>query len=143
MLILDTDLLTLVQRKEGDVYARLDARLEVAGLTEKICVTIISFEEQLRGWLAYIARAKSLEKQVEAYGHLHELFDDFNIRTILDYDRPAAEQFEQLVRAKIRIGTMDRKIAAIALANSATLLSRNLSDYRKVPGLLVEDWTLP
>jgi len=42
---------------------------------------------------------------------------------------------------------MDLKIAAIALANNAKLLSRNLSDYlsdyRKVPGLQVEDWTLP
>ena len=37
---------------------------------------------------------------------------------------------------------MDLKIAAIVLANGATLLSRNLSDFRKVPGLKVEDWTL-
>lgn len=40
-----------------------------------------------------------------------------------------------------RIGTMDLKIAAIALANDATLLSRNLRDFGKVPGLRVEDWT--
>jgi tRNA(fMet)-specific endonuclease VapC len=37
---------------------------------------------------------------------------------------------------------MDLKIAAIVLAHDATLLSRNLSDFRKVPGLKVEDWTL-
>jgi tRNA(fMet)-specific endonuclease VapC len=42
---------------------------------------------------------------------------------------------------KIRIGTMDLKIAAIALAHGATLLSRNLVDFKKVPGLTVEDWT--
>ena len=40
------------------------------------------------------------------------------------------------------IGTIDLKIAAIVLANDATLLRRNLSDFRKVPGLKVEDWTL-
>ena len=44
---------------------------------------------------------------------------------------------------RVRIGTMDLKIAAIVLAHDATLLSRNLSDFRKVPGLKVEDWTLP
>jgi len=38
---------------------------------------------------------------------------------------------------------MDLKIAAIVLAQNATLLTRNLSDFRKVPRLKVEDWTLP
>jgi tRNA(fMet)-specific endonuclease VapC len=37
---------------------------------------------------------------------------------------------------------MDLKIAAIALANDATLLTRNLSDFRKIPGLRIEDWTV-
>jgi len=37
---------------------------------------------------------------------------------------------------------MDLKIAAIAIANDATLLSRNLRDFGKVPDLRVEDWTL-
>jgi predicted nucleic acid-binding protein len=36
---------------------------------------------------------------------------------------------------------MDLKIAAIVLAQQATLLSPNLSDFRKVPGLQLEDWT--
>jgi tRNA(fMet)-specific endonuclease VapC len=143
MLILDTDLLTLVQRREGDAYERLDARLQVAKLTEDIYVTIVSFEEQMRGWLSYIAGAKTLDKQVEAYRRLHELFDDFQIREILDFDQAAVRQLEQLPVRKVRIGAMDRKIASIALSRNAKLLSRNLKDYRKVPGLQVEDWTLP
>jgi tRNA(fMet)-specific endonuclease VapC len=36
---------------------------------------------------------------------------------------------------------MDLKIAAIALANQATLISRNVNDFRRVPGLDVQDWT--
>jgi tRNA(fMet)-specific endonuclease VapC len=36
---------------------------------------------------------------------------------------------------------MDLRIAAIALANDALLLSKNLTDFLKVPGLQVADWT--
>lgn len=54
----------------------------------------------------------------------------------------AAAEFERLRKQRIRIGTMDLKIAAIALANNATLLSKNLRDFGKVPGLKVEDWSV-
>lgn len=41
---------------------------------------------------------------------------------------------------RVRIGTMDLRIASIVLAHHATLLSRNLRDFRLVPGLRVENW---
>ena len=37
---------------------------------------------------------------------------------------------------------MDLKIAAIAMANNATLLARNLKDFGKIPTLQVEDWAM-
>jgi tRNA(fMet)-specific endonuclease VapC len=37
---------------------------------------------------------------------------------------------------------MDLKIASIALANDATLLTRNTKDFEKVHALRIEDWTL-
>ena len=60
----------------------------------------------------------------------------------MDFDERAAEIFERLRRSKIRIGTMDLKIAVIVLANDATLLTRNLQDFGKVPHLKFEDWSL-
>lgn len=53
----------------------------------------------------------------------------------------AAQQYNRLAKSRIRVGSMDLKIVAIVLANDATLLSRNLADFGRVPGLQVEDWT--
>jgi tRNA(fMet)-specific endonuclease VapC len=58
----------------------------------------------------------------------------------LPFDQPAAQQFLDLKAVRVRIGTMDLKIASIVLIHQATLLSANLRDFRQVPGLLVEDW---
>ena len=53
-----------------------------------------------------------------------------------------AVELQRFKRLQIRVPTMDLKIAAVALANDATLWSRNLKDFRKVPGLRVEDATV-
>jgi len=140
VIVLDTDILTIVQRAASEEYTRLVGRLDAAP-DQPVCVTIVTFEEQMRGWLAFSARAKSLAKQIHAYAHLRALLEDFHTRPILDFENRAAQEFQHLVKSRIRIGTMDLKIAAITLVHDATLVSRNLADFRKVPGLKVEDWT--
>jgi tRNA(fMet)-specific endonuclease VapC len=139
VIILDTDALTVVQWADGPEYKRLVERLDSAG--DDVAVAIISFEEQMRGWLAFIARAKSSAQQIRAYSKLRGLLDDFGSRPVLDFDGASAARFELLVRSKLRVGTMDLRIAAIAIAHDALLISRNLADFRRVPGLRVEDWT--
>jgi tRNA(fMet)-specific endonuclease VapC len=59
---------------------------------------------------------------------------------ILPFNEPAADQFEALRKQRIRIGTMDLKIAAIALEAGALWLSANARDFSQVPGLKVENW---
>ncbi len=104
-------------------------------------VTIVSFEEQMRGWLAFISNARNPEAQVNGYYRLHALLDDYTRRPLLDFDDMAAAIFQRLRKQRVRIGTMDLRVAAIALGNDATLISRNLADFRRVPGLRVVDWT--
>ena len=59
---------------------------------------------------------------------------------ILPFDEAAARQFDNLRRQKLRIGSRDLKIAATALVDHALLLSANLIDFKRVPGLRVENW---
>ena len=107
---------------------------------EVVAVSIVSVEEQMRGWLAAIARERQARRQVFGYGEFARLFDYFRAFTILLFDDTATDQFDNLRAAKIRLGTMDLKIAAIALVNKALLLSANRRDFEQVPGLRVENW---
>ena len=107
-----------------------------------LATSIISYEEQMRGWMAYVARAKSMEQQLKAYRRLRQHLDNYRQITVLDFDTSAVEEFQRLKVARIRIGTMDLKIAAIALSRDAMLLSRNVADFSKVPNLKLEDWTI-
>jgi tRNA(fMet)-specific endonuclease VapC len=140
MVLLDTDHMSLVERG-GAEGRRIWQRLRALP-PDDVATTIVSFEEQTRGWLARIARATTLERQLSDYSELKLLLQTYCNIAVLDFDEKAAEIFERLRQAKIRIGTMDLKIAAIALANDATLLTRNLSDFGKVPDLKAEDWSL-
>lgn len=138
--ILDTDHVSIVDR---DAVEGLNLRRRLSSIPPaEVAVTVVTYEEQMRGWLAYIARAHTTEQQVEAYRRLRMHIERFRNIPLVDFDAKAAAVFERLRYARLRIGAMDLKIAAIALANSVTLISRNLTDFTRVPGLRVKDWTL-
>jgi len=139
MLVLDTDHMSVLEWG-GEGSAVLRERLANIA-PDEVATTIISYEEQIRGWMAYLARARKLVQQVEAYYRLRRHLDNYREILVLDFDEPAGAEFERLRRGRIRVGTMDLRIAAIVLSRDATLLSGNLADFREVPGLKVEDWT--
>lgn len=120
---------------------RLASRLEAIAPAE-VATTIISYEEQTRGWMAYLGRAKTIPQQVEAYRRLAKNLTDYKKTLVVEFDINAAMVFQRLRRAYPRLGTMDLKIAAIALSLDGTLLSRNLCDFKQISGLRVEDWAV-
>jgi tRNA(fMet)-specific endonuclease VapC len=137
--LLDTDHLSLLERG-GTGSLRLQMRLDPIP-PDQIATTIVTYEEQMRGWLARAAQATANERMLASYSRLQMHIETFRSIPIVPFDRRALTEFTRLRRAGIRIGTMDLKIAAITLARDALLLSRNITDFRKVPGLRVEDWT--
>jgi tRNA(fMet)-specific endonuclease VapC len=140
IVILDTDHLTVIQRRAEPAYSSLRARLSKLP-ANAIQTTIVTFEEQMRGWLAVISHARNQQKEVAAYQRLQALLRFFNEIPVLDYTEVVAARFEDLRRSRLRVGSMDLKIASIALAQEGLLLSSNLKDFQKVPNLRVEDWT--
>lgn len=140
MYVLDTDYLSLILRAESNLGNQIRHRMQNIGLSE-FATTIANYEEQTRGWLAFAAKTNNLAQLIEAYRRLHRHLSLYCSIQILDFDELAATQFQALKAAKLGVGTMDLRIAAIVLAHGATLLSRNLQDFQRVPGLNVEDWT--
>jgi tRNA(fMet)-specific endonuclease VapC len=141
MIVLDTDCVSLLERDNEDA-AVLRKRLTTAAPGE-VVTTIITFEEQMRGWLAFLAKARTLEKQIVAYSKLFRFLENYRVITVLPFESVAAIEFERLQKQKIRVGTMDLKIASIALANNALLVTRNIADFEQVPNLQIADWTKP
>lgn len=71
--------------------------------------------------------------------------EDFASRlTVLAYDDKAAWQYGS-IRAALEkqgqpIGINDLHIAALARSNGLTLVTNNLREFERVPGLLLENW---
>jgi tRNA(fMet)-specific endonuclease VapC len=121
MYILDTDHLSVIDR--GGVNGqRLLQRLASIDPTQ-VATSIISYEEQMRGWLSYAAKAQTIERQVEAYRELKRQLTNYCTIPIIDFDDQAAQEFKRLKKLYPQLGTMDLKIASVVLVNQAVLLA--------------------
>ncbi|MCC5645480.1 type II toxin-antitoxin system VapC family toxin [Nostoc sp. CHAB 5824] len=139
MYILDTDHLSLIQRNGQDgkrILTRLAAIEEI-----ELAVTMITYEEQVRGRLDLLSRAKTLNEQVFAYQGLQQLATDYRSIVIVPFNRTAALEHQRLRKAYPRLGNINLKIAAISLTNHATLVTRNQSDFGQIKELQTEDWS--
>ncbi len=139
MILLDTDHLSVLNHPGTPRAEALMARIAAAS-DQPVTITIISVVEQFRGWAAEINTAKDVVQEVRCFKGLNQFVEILRGMTVVPFDDRAAGEFVRLRRQKLRIGTMDLKIAAIALATGALLLSANRRDFAKVPGLRVEDW---
>ncbi len=136
--ILDTDHVTLFQHNHLGIVQR--AR-DIGG--SNMFVTTVTLEEQLRGRLAGISRAATKPEHLAvAYKNLRRTLLYFCSVNLLDFNDAAYNCYQSLLQQKVRIGKQDLRIAAIALTNQATLVTRNQQDFSKVPDLSLEDWTV-
>jgi tRNA(fMet)-specific endonuclease VapC len=140
MVLLDTDHLTILEWQDSPAAVQIRARLQQHS-PEEVGTTIINFEEKMRGWMSILAKARKVTEQIEAYRRLSQQLRLFrSVPLILEFDENAAVEFQRLKKDHPRLGAMDLKIAAIALAHRATLVSRNERDFGQIPGLALEDW---
>ena len=116
----------------------LRARLLQSGA--QVFTSVITLEEELRGVLARTNRTLDAEERILAYQKLIERVNFFARWVVLSMDAESTSAFARFRSHGVRIGTMDLRIACIALAHDATLLTRNTVDFSQVPGLKFENW---
>jgi tRNA(fMet)-specific endonuclease VapC len=133
--ILDTDHLSLQQRGHPQLLLHLRQIPP-----DELAITVITVEEQLRGRLAQIRSARADAELLQAYSHLRETVYWLGRFRILDFDQQAKQTFDHLCQQKVRIGTQDLRIAAIALSVGAMLVTRNQNHFGQIAGLRLVDW---
>jgi tRNA(fMet)-specific endonuclease VapC len=135
LFLLDTDTLTLLQPQNARVIAQIAAHT-----ADTIDLTIVTVEEQLTGRLAVLRAAKTPADVVDASELLGATV--VSLAAFPHYHPSAASlaTLDQLLAAKLNVRTSDLRIASIALAEGATLVTRNRRDFTRVPGLTIADW---
>ncbi len=137
--LLDTDHITLlfqaVSRDQSLVFKRYS---DNHGIT---AVSVVSYHEQLIGAHAAPNKCKTARQLIPAYRIVTNQLANYQKMPMLEFREAEADQLEELKSLNLRVARMDLRIAAIALANDLTLVTRNRSDFERIPDLGLEDWT--
>lgn len=137
MHLLDTDTLSRWFRGDVRVLRRLQEAAEPG-----VATTIVSKIEALRGRFDQLLKAANVAEFLRAQELLARTEEFLGRVRIVPLDAAAVAEFERLVTIKglKKIGRGDLLIAGIALTRRATLVSRNLRDFRRIPNLQVVNW---
>jgi tRNA(fMet)-specific endonuclease VapC len=138
LFLLDTDTLSLLQRGHAVVLARVNA--QPAGA---IVVATVTIQEQMHGWQGALSRARNRQQLAYAYQMLVDrLLPTWCRFGVLSFTEAAVLRFEHLRSQRLNVGMMDLRIAAVALENGRTVVTRNQRDFDRVPGLATVDWSV-
>ena len=136
--LLDSDTITHFEYGHPVVHSHVASRS-----TSDISLPAIVIQEQMRGWLGRLPRLKTAQQQADWYDRLvHRILPVWRRFDVLSFTQPAIIRFESLRSLRLNIGMMDLRIAAIALENNCTVVTRNVGDFSRVPGLAIVDWTV-
>jgi tRNA(fMet)-specific endonuclease VapC len=136
--LLDTDMLTLIQFGQAAAVRRLATHPD-----SDVAVSVLSVQEQMKGWLARLNRLRTPPQFADWYDRLaNRMFPVWQRNALLSFPEPAILRFEQLRSLRLNVGNMDLRIAAVALENGLKVVTRNQRDFGRVPGLTTEDWSV-
>jgi tRNA(fMet)-specific endonuclease VapC len=135
--VLDTDILTLYRQGDATVCQNVAAHPP-----SELAITVMSVDECMSGWFRLLRQATRSDQLIYAYEQLADSVQFLAGWRILPLTAPSVARYDQLKALKLNVRKMDLRIAAITLENTGTLVTRNLRDFQRVPGLLIENWAV-
>ena len=138
--ILDTDITSLLLTRHPIVSQRVIA----AG--QDVALSIITVQEIFNGWVSRINATDKPDELIYLYGRLERMIALCKKVSILGFDQTAIVQLDRIISINPNLGKKrvqkDMRIAAIALANDAILVTRNTRDFQPVSDLAIENWSI-
>jgi tRNA(fMet)-specific endonuclease VapC len=132
--MLDTNtLIYFIKNKPPEVAARINALRD----EDELCMSFVTYAELLKGAERSMRKDDVLRKLTALTAQVAVLYP-----STASICRHYAEHATRLKLAGTPIGGNDLWIASHALALSATLVTNNLSEFARIQGLAVENWTL-
>lgn len=134
--LLDTDILSLFQR--GHVKVSQAAARHPRDLVR---IAAVSAKELIDGRAAAIHQVNTPERLAESWANYANTVTFLSRFPIVPLSGAAILRFQTLMKMKLGVGGNDLRIASTALEAGATAVTRNVRDFSRVPGLLIEDWS--
>jgi tRNA(fMet)-specific endonuclease VapC len=133
--VLDTDVVTLYGEGVEPLLSRIDARPP-----DELGITVITVEEQLTGWYNFIRQARQPADLAHGYRRLAEAIPFLDQWAILPFTEAAMARVVDWQKMRLNVRKMDLRIAAVALEHGAIVVTRNLRDFGRIPGVTAENW---
>ncbi|MDE3148982.1 MAG: type II toxin-antitoxin system VapC family toxin [Acidobacteriota bacterium] len=128
--MLDTDIASYIMKRSNDAVLR---KLQATPVSA-ICISAIA-ESELRFGVEVSPRRRRDQEALEALLRYLQVFD-YPAAASLDYG-----QIRAFLKARgVMIGANDLLIAAHARCLGMTLVTNNTREFRRVPGLKIENW---
>ena len=137
LFVLDTDIVSLLQRGHPRVVSRCAARRP-----DELAITVISLEEQLSGWYNLLRKTKQPDELVTAYQSLIDSLLFLARLPILPTHSPGDRPLSTPGRAEVeRRPDGPPNCCNRAREPGSPDHGRNVRDFARVLGLVLEDWT--
>jgi tRNA(fMet)-specific endonuclease VapC len=138
--LLDTTTLTHLRNGHPQVIANRVAHCD-PNAGHVVAVASINVEEVVGGWLAYLQNARTEQQQTHGAERLNDSIQMLSCFTLISVTAAAITRHSALRKQKLNVGRNDLRLAALALELGATVVTDNVRDFIRVPGVLWVDWT--